>query len=77
MITDLKINEEQKQLYYERGWWRDETIADVWAKQAACHKDKTFVTDDQGTSLTYKRIDEVSTRWRHGWYRSAYARETS
>ncbi len=60
MITDLKINEEQKQLYYERGWWRDETIADVWAKQAACHKDKTFVTDDQGTSLTYKRIDEVS-----------------
>lgn len=60
MITDLKINEEQKKLYYERGWWRNETIADVWNKQAVSHKNKTFVTDDQGTSLTYKRIDEVS-----------------
>ncbi len=60
MITDLKINEEQKRRYYERGWWRSETIADVWNAQAALYADKTFVTDDQGTALTYKRIDEVS-----------------
>ncbi len=68
MITDLKINEEQKRRYYERGWWRDETIADVWAKQAEKHPDKTFVTDDQGASLTYRQIDEISdavAAWLH------------
>lgn len=68
MITDLKINEEQKKRYYERGWWRNETIADVWAMQAQKHPDKVFVTDDQGTALTYRDIDEMSNAvaaWLH------------
>ena len=32
MITDVKINEALKKLYYERGYWGDKTIADVWDK---------------------------------------------
>ena len=30
MITDLKINEEEKQRYYKKGYWTKDTIADVW-----------------------------------------------
>ncbi len=60
MITDLKINEDAKQKYYEAGWWTSDTIADVWLKQAAENSDKIFVTDDQGQSYTYAEIEKLS-----------------
>ena len=34
MITDLKINEEKKKEYYEKGYWTHDTIRDVWERQA-------------------------------------------
>ena len=30
MITGLKINEQRKQMYYEKGYWGKETVLDVW-----------------------------------------------
>lgn len=29
MITGLKINEQHKQMYYEKGYWGKETVLDV------------------------------------------------
>ncbi len=28
MITDLKINAERKQFYYEKGYWTEKTLGD-------------------------------------------------
>ena len=30
MITDLKINEENKKRYYEQGYWTEKTVNDIW-----------------------------------------------
>ena len=60
MITDVKINEALKKLYYERGYWGDKTIADVWDEQCEKYGDRTYVQDDLGTKLTYKQVD---TSW--------------
>lgn len=62
MITNLKINHDAKQRYYELGYWTSDTIADVWSRQASRYPDKTFASDDQGTSLTYAQIDEMSDK---------------
>ena len=47
MITDVKINEALKKLYYERGYWGDKTIADVWDEQCEKYGDRTYVQDDR------------------------------
>lgn len=57
MITDIKINEALKKLYYERGYWGDKTIADVWDERCEKYGDRTYVQDDLGTKLTYKQVD--------------------
>ena len=50
MITDLKINAERKRFYYEKGYWTEKSIGDVWADRIASHPERTYVTDDQGSS---------------------------
>ncbi len=62
MIEDLKINEAQKQLYYEKGWWRDQTIADVWEEQWPKYADAVYVNDELGRSLTYGEVNEGASR---------------
>lgn len=62
MITDLKINEEQKKKYYERGYWTHDTIRDVWERQAAAHRDEEYVADDQGARFTYGEVDDAAGR---------------
>ncbi len=62
MIEDLKINEAQKQLYYEKGWWRDQTIADVWEEQWLKYADAVYVNDELGRSLTYGEVNEGASR---------------
>lgn len=62
MISDLKINNERKAYYYEQGYWSDTTLGDIWEKQAASFASKTYVTDDQGTSLTYGEVDDQAGR---------------
>lgn len=64
MITDVKINEALKKLYYERGYWGDKTIADVWDKQCEKYGDRTYVQDDLGTKLTYRQVDDRRTQAR-------------
>ena len=52
MITDLKINEEKKKEYYEKGYWTHDTIRDVWERQARANANKEYVADDQGCRMT-------------------------
>lgn len=62
MITDLKINGECKQLYYDQGYWTSQTLGDVWAERAASYPERTYVTDDQATSYTYGDVDDRAGR---------------
>ena len=62
MITDLKINEEEKQRYYKKGYWTKDTIADVWIEQVKACGNKLYVKDDQGTSLTYEECHNIAAR---------------
>lgn len=62
MITDLKINEEQKKKYYEKGYWTADTIRDVWERQAAAHAGEEYVADDQGARFTYGEVDDAASR---------------
>ena len=62
MITDLKINEEKKKEYYEKGYWTRETIRDVWERQARAHAGEEYVADDQGCRMTYGEVDDAAAR---------------
>lgn len=62
MIEDLKINEDQKKKYYEQGYWTEDTIADVWHRQAAALAEQEYVCDDQGARYTYGEIDDKASR---------------
>ena len=57
MITDLKINEEKKKEFYEKGYWTHDTIRDVWERQAQANADKEYVADED----VYKR-QSIPTR---------------
>lgn len=62
MITDLKVNEANKKEYYEKGYWTEQTLYDVWAHRAAHYPDREYVSDDLGVRLTYGEIDDKASR---------------
>ncbi len=62
MITELKVNEANKKLYYEKGYWTKETLNDLWNKRVAELSDKEYVRDDKGSAFTYGEIDEKASR---------------
>lgn len=62
MITDLKINEENKKRYYEQGYWTEKTVNDIWNDRVAAHPDREYISDDMGVRLTYAEIDDKAAR---------------
>ena len=68
MITDLKVNEKNKQEYYEKGYWTERTLNDVWNTQVAAYPDREYVSDNLGVRYTYAEIDDKASRlaaWLH------------
>lgn len=68
MITDLKVNAKNKQEYYEKGYWSDRTLNDIWNAQVAANGDREYVSDNLGVRLTYKEVDDKASRlasWLH------------
>ena len=45
MITDLKINEENKKRYYEQGYWTEKTVNDIWNDRVAAHPDREYISE--------------------------------
>ncbi|MBC3889743.1 medium-chain fatty-acid--CoA ligase [Acetobacterium paludosum] len=54
----MKINEHQKELYEESGYWGKETLLDYWSASVANNGEREFVVDDQGDRFTYKEVDD-------------------
>ena len=68
MITDLKVNEKNKQEYYAKGYWSERTLNDIWSDRAAKFADREYVSDNLGVRLTYGEIEEKASRlasWLH------------
>ena len=59
MITDLKINEEKKKEYYEKGYWTHDTIRDVWERQAQANADKEYVCLVYTSAVVLSEITNV------------------
>ena len=62
MISDYRIDEDRKKLYYEKGYWTDQTLYDLWHEQATNLADREYVCDSTGTRLTYGQVDEKASR---------------
>ena len=62
MITGLKINEQRKQMYYEKGYWTEKTVLDAWNDAVKKYGDREYVADDQGTRMTYAEVDDKASR---------------
>lgn len=68
MITDLKVNEKNKREYYEKGYWTERTLNDIWNTQVAAFPDREYVSDNLGVRYTYAEIDDKASRlaaWLH------------
>lgn len=62
MITDLKINEDNKKAYYDKGYWTEKTLNDVWNDRVAATPDREYIADDMGVRYTYAEVDEKAGR---------------
>ena len=62
MITELKINEDNKKDYYEKGYWTEKTLNDLWNERVAATPDREYIADDMGVRYTYKQVDELASR---------------
>lgn len=62
MITDLKVNEQNKKEYYEKGYWTEQTLFDVWADRVSKFPDNEYVSDNLGVRFTYAEIDNKASR---------------
>lgn len=68
MITDLKVNADNKREYYAKGYWTEKTLNDRWNETVAAYPDNEYVSDNLGVRLTYAEIDDKAARlasWLH------------
>jgi acyl-CoA synthetase len=65
MIEQNATSEARKSLYYRKGWWGTDTIADVWNARVAATPDRTFVKDER-SGQTFRDIDRDAARLA-GW----------
>lgn len=62
MSLRIQFNKTQKNLYRQRGYWGDATLADYWNMAALSAPEKVAVIDRQGTSYTYAELDDLAGR---------------
>ncbi len=54
--------EQMKDRYYQRGYWSNQTIFDVWQQSAQRFADKPCVLDDKGGTFTYRECNDAANR---------------
>ncbi len=55
-MNGVKINESQKKLYEEQGYWKSETLLNRFNDSVSKYGDKEFVSDDHGMRYTYAQL---------------------
>lgn len=54
----MRINQHQKKLYEQLGYWNQETLLDCWNVAVANDREREFIVDDLGNRYTYQAVDE-------------------
>lgn len=52
------VKKERRDYYRSKGLWSDRTLLDYWKEAVAKWGEREYVTDDQGSRLTYQSLDE-------------------
>lgn len=58
MLGEVKINDNQKKIYEEMGYWGKKTLIDYWNECVKKHGNREYIVDDIGNRYTYKEVDE-------------------
>lgn len=58
----VEIDKKQAEKYRKQGLWGDATLLDYWLLSVRSYPDKAMVADDQGSSYTYRELDQASDR---------------
>lgn len=62
MIKPIKVNEEKKREYYEKGFWSKDTLNDKWNETVSLYGENEYVADNTGVRFTYREVDEKASR---------------
>ena len=60
-MKGTKINDAQKHLYIQTGYWKDKTLLEYWNESVEKYRKKEFVVDDKGKRYTYEDIDKKAS----------------
>ena len=60
-MKGTKINDAQKHLYIQKGYWKDKTLLEYWNESVEKYRKKEFVVDDKGKRYTYEDIDKKAS----------------
>lgn len=63
MHFDIKINELQRQIYREQGYWGDATLLDHFNMAVLSYPEKRAIIDNHGRKFTYKEVNEASDKF--------------
>jgi acyl-CoA synthetase len=61
-LLQAKIQESQKRMYYEKGYWTEKTMLDYWQDTVSQYPNREYITDGRGYRFTYGEIDDMSSR---------------
>ena len=61
-MLQAKIQESQKRMYYEKGYWTEKTILDYWQDTVFQYPNREYITDSRGYRFTYGEIEDMSSR---------------
>ena len=54
----MKINDNLKELYIQKGYWSEKSLSDYWDMSVSKYSDREFMIDDRGKRCTYAQVEE-------------------
>ncbi len=61
-LLQAQIRQEQKQEYYEKGYWSSRTLLDYWQETVKTYPEREYITDSRGYRYSYREIDRMSSQ---------------
>lgn len=57
-MIEVDLDAERKASWYRKGYWRQETLLDIWKRQVETRADRPYVVEGRtGNALAYRQID--------------------
>lgn len=61
-LLQPQIRQEQKQEYYQKGYWSSRTLLDYWQETVQQSPGREYLTDSRGYRYSYREIDDMSSK---------------